>query len=388
MNPPPIRLGRAHQRYGAPLPFGLLGPDRLLHLYTIGQTGTGKSTLLLNLARQDARTGTGFCLIDPHGDLVEAVHSSIGSGHLYWDVADPSCRLGYNPLQKVTDVLRPLVASGIIEALKKQWPDAWGARMEHLLRYAILALLERSSSDLRDLMKLFIYPGFRRQVINEITDEQVRFFWTEEYSRMNYQSSADGVSPIANKLGAFLAHPTVRLSLCDPQQPLRFRQVMDRGEILLVNLAKGRLGADMSNVLGGLITSSILQAAFSRNDTPASTRRPWFLYIDEFHSMTTLTFATMLSEARKYGLGLIVAHQYFSQIERSVQDAVFGNVGSLLAFRVGPNDAPLLSRLVPEVSPQDFQNRPNHEATAWIMHHGARLKPFTAWMDAPNRFSG
>lgn len=380
-----LRLGCAHQRYGAPLPFGISGSDRLSHLYTIGQTGTGKSTLLLNLALQDAQHGMGFCLIDPHGDLAEAVHHSISQTHYYWDVANPTCSLGYNPLQTVSASLRPLVASGIIDTLKKQWPDAWGARMEHLLRYAVLALLECRESDLRDLMKLFVYPGFRRQVLDQVTDEQVRFFWKEEYARMNYQSSADGVSPIANKLGAFLANPTVRTALCEPTTPIRFRYLMDRGDVLLVNLAKGKLGTDISNVLGGLITSSMMQAAFTRHDTPEHDRRPFFLYVDEFHNLTTQTFSGMLSEARKYGLGLIIAHQYLSQIDKDLQDALFGNVGSMLIFRVGPNDAPIFSRLMPELSPNDFQNRPNHEATAWIMHEGTRLKPFTTAMDAPYR---
>jgi len=388
MIPTPIVLGQAHQRYGPPMPFAVAGTDRLSHLYVTGQTGTGKSTLLMNAVLQDAQNGTGFCLIDPHGDLVTEIHHRIDRSHFYWDVADPACALGYNPLQRVSAPLRPLVASGIIDTLKKQWPDAWGARMEHLLRYAILALLERPESDLRDLMKLFVYPGFRRQVLNQLTDEQARFFWKEEYARMNYQSSADGVSPIANKLGAFLASPTVRTALCEPASPIRFRQVMDAGEVLLINLAKGKLGTDVSNVLGGLVTSSLLQAAFTRHTLSEPNRRPFFLYVDEFHNLTTQTFSGLLSEARKYGLGVIMAHQYLNQIDRDLQDAIFGNVGSMVVFRVGPNDAPVFARLMPQFAPNDFQNRPNHEATAWVMHQGARLKPFTATMGAPYQTTG
>ena len=379
----PIFVGRAHQRYGPSLPFAMSGTDRLLHLYAIGQTGTGKSTLLHNLVLQDAYQGTGCCLIDPHGDIVEALHENLERRHRYWDVADPGCTLGYNPLQRVGAAIRPLVASGIIETFKKQWPDAWGARMEHLLRYALLALLELPKSDLRDVMKLFVYPSFRRQVLAHVSDEQVRLFWKEEYARMNYQSSADGVSPIANKLGAFLAHPTVRTALSTPLEPLRFRTVMDDGEVLLVNLAKGKLGNDISNVLGGLITSSILQAAFSRHVIPEHQRRPFFLYIDEFHTLTTRSFSGLLAEARKYGLGLILAHQYLHQIDAEVQKAILGNVGSLVIFRIGPSDAPVFARLMPELTFQDFQSRPNHEATVWMMHNGARLKPFTASMGAP-----
>ena len=323
-------LGLAYRRYQDPAPFGIRQQDRLLHLYLVGQTGAGKSTLLHNLAWQDAQGGTGFCLIDPHGDLAEGLHLNLDREHLYWDVADPSCPLGYNPLKRVAEHYRPLVASGLIETLRKQWPEAWGARMEHLLRYGVLALLEQPSADLRDLLKLFVFKGFRRQVTDSLTDPQVRFFWKHEFPAMNYQTSADGVSPVANKIGAFLAHPAVRTALCEPRDPLRFRAIMDSGQILIVNLAKGRLGADISNILGGLITSSLMQAAFTRHGLPEVARRPFFLYVDEFHNLTTKSFAGLLSEARKYGLGLILAHQHLSQTDPEVRDAVLGNVGTMI----------------------------------------------------------
>ncbi|MEM9360475.1 MAG: DUF87 domain-containing protein, partial [Pseudomonadota bacterium] len=174
-------LGLSYQRSNDPAPFGIGQQDRLMHCYLIGQTGTGKSTLILNLAWQDVQNRRGFCLIDPHGDLAEQLHNQIDQPHLYWDVADPKCLIGYNPLTRVSEHRRALVASGLIETLKKQWPDAWGARMEHLLRYAILALLEQPSADLRDLMKLFVYKGFRRQITEAVTDPQVRFFWKHEF---------------------------------------------------------------------------------------------------------------------------------------------------------------------------------------------------------------
>jgi hypothetical protein len=206
-------IGLAYRRYQNPTPFGVDERSRLSHSYLIGQTGTGKSTLLQNLAWQDARNGTGFCLIDPHGDLAESLHQNIETQHLYWNVADPTCTLGYNPLKRVGEQYRPLVASGLIETLRKQWPDAWGPRMEHLLRHAILALMEQPSADLRDLMNLFVFKGFRRQVTETLTDPQVRFFWKHEFPALNYQTSADGVSPIANKLGAFLASPGTHRSV-------------------------------------------------------------------------------------------------------------------------------------------------------------------------------
>ena len=378
-------LGLAYRRNKPMTPFGMTQKDRLLHLYVIGQTGTGKSTLLQNLAWQDAHQGNGFCLIDPHGDLAESLHNQIEVDHLYWDVADPTCPLGYNPLTRVSEHYRPLVASGLIETLKKQWPDAWGARMEHLLRYAVLALLEQPQADLRDLMKLFVYKGFRRQVTEAITDPQVRFFWKYEFPAMNYQTSADGVSPLANKIGAFLAHPTVRTALCEPRQPLRFRSIMDSGQMLIVNLAKGRLGTDMSNIMGGLITSSIMQAAFTRHGLPELSRRPFFLYVDEFHNLTTKSFAGLLSEARKYGLGLVLAHQHLSQTDHEVRDAILGNVGTMIVYRVGANDAPLFERVLQPFSANDLQNQPNYRASVWLMNQGERLPPFSASMCPPYR---
>lgn len=376
-------LGLAYRRNAPPAPFGTTLRDRLLHLYLIGQTGTGKSTLLLNLALQDAQRGVGLCLVDPHGDLAEDIHQHLAVPHLYWNVADPTCPLGYNPLRAVSAEYRPLVASGLIETLKKQWPDAWGARMEHVLRHAILALLERPRADLRDVMKLFVYQGFRRQTIEMITDPQVRFFWKEEYANLNYQTSSDAVSPIANKLGAFLSHPTVRIAVCEPSEPLRFRSLMDTGAILIVNLAKGRLGADVSNVLGGLVTSSIMHAAFSRHGLPAAVRRPFFLYVDEFHNLTTRSFAGLLSEARKYGLGLTLAHQHLAQADTSTHEAILGNVGSTVLFRVGANDAPFFERFLPPFSAHDLQNQPNYRAVVQLMHQGERLRPFSASMYPP-----
>ena len=380
-----LSLGLAYMRSKNSTPFGLETNTRLLHQVIFGQTGTGKSILLENMARQDGLASRGFCLIDPHGDLAESLHQHIQQPHLYWDVASQTCSLGYNPLRKVGPSHRPLVASAFIETLKKQWPDAWGARMEHLLRYAILALLETPHADLRDLMKLFVFKGFRRQVIDQVTDPQVLFFWKHEFPAMNYQNSADGVSPIANKLGAFLAHPLVRTALCEPMEAISFRKTMDMGELLLVNLAKGRLGADISNVMGGLITSSIMHAAFTRHNAPEASRRPFFLYVDEFPNLTTKSFAGLFSEARKYGLGLVLASQHLSQIDAEVRDAIMGNVGTMMVFRIGANDAPLFERLLLPFTARDLQNQPNYRAVVRTMNNGERVKPFSADMHPPYR---
>ena len=360
--------------------FGIRQPDRLLHLFAVGQTGTGKTTLIASLLRQDFEHSRGFCLLDPHGDLAASVAKAAGERGLYWNVADPSCPYGYNPLAKVSAKWRPLVASGFVETLKKQWPDAWGARMEHLLRFAVLALLERQDATLADILPLFLDKEFRKAVVAGISDEQVRHFWAVEYGKLRYQFSPDGVTSIANKLGAFLAHPIVRKAVCEPEQPLRFRKIMDEGGMLVVNLAKGRLGADISNVLGGLIISGIASAAYSRQDQPEGERRPFFLYVDEFHSFTTSAFASMLSELRKYGLSLTLAAQHFSQIDKDVREAILGNVGTLIAFRVGATDAALLARQfgqdVPR--PRDLVNLANHEIFIKLMVDGVQTKPFSA----------
>ncbi|MEL7217797.1 MAG: hypothetical protein AAGK01_05130 [Pseudomonadota bacterium] len=252
--------------------------------------------------------------------------------------------------------------------------------MEHLLRYSILALLEQPSANLQDILKLLIWKGFRRQVVEQITDEQVRLFWKHEYPQMNYQTSADGVSAIANKLGAFLAQPQVRTALCEPKEPLRFRSLMDTGGQLIVNLAKGRLGADVTNVFGGLITSSLMHAALTRHSLPTVARRPFFLYADEYHSFTTAAFAGLLAEARKYGLALVLAQQHRSQSSLAVREALEGNVGSTAIFRTGLSDALHLERSVPPYTAHDLSNQPNHRVVVQMMVNGTRSKAFSASM--------
>ena len=351
--------------------------DRLQHLFLIGQTGTGKSTMIRNLVTQDIAAGRGTMLIDPHGDLALSLHRSLKTPHHYWDPADPACQLGYNPLTPAGPAVRPLIAAGLIDALKKQWADAWGVRMEHLLRYAVLALLESPAPDLRDIMRLYLEKAFRASVLAGVTDPQVLSFWHDEFRAMNYTNAIDGVAPIANKLGAFLAHPLVRRAVCEPKEPLRLRRIMDRGETLIVNLGKGRLGIDTAKVLGGLILASTMHAAFSRQVLSEPTRRPFMLYVDEFHSFTTEAFADLLSEIRKYGIAVTLAQQYLDQSEAAVFAAIMGNVGSLLTFRVGPLDTELICRQLTEIAPRDLVYQPNYRAVARLLVSGAPRTPFT-----------
>lgn len=273
-----------------------------------------------------------------------------------------------------------ITASGLIDALKKQWADAWGNRMEHLLRHALLTLLERPHSSLLDVIPLFLDTGFRKDMLVHVTDRQLRRFWEVEYKAMNFKNAVDGVAPIANKLGAFLAHPAVRQAVCEPEQPIRLRQIMDEGQTLIINLAKGRLGADVANVLGGLIVSSLAQAAYSRANQPESERQSWILFLDEFQSFTTAAFADMLSELRKYRVGLVATTQFSSSLDQKVLEAILGNVGTLISFRVGATDAAVLARQfgtqIPSVG--DLVGLPNFQMYVKLMVNGEQTKPFSA----------
>jgi type IV secretory pathway TraG/TraD family ATPase VirD4 len=370
-----VTLGRHEGRV-----FGIRQAERAFHVFILGQTGTGKSSLLASIAHQDIEQGRGLCLIDPHGDLAAKVAAIMGERGVYWNAGDPASPFGFNPLSHVALEFRPLAASSLIESFKKQWgSQAWGARMEHLLRFVLLALLDREEATLGDILPLFLDKEFRAEVIETIVDEQVRQFWTVEYTKLRYQMTNDGVSSIANKLGAFLAHPVVRKAVCEPERPLRFRQLMDEGSMLVVNLAKGRLGADVSNLLGGLIVSGIASAAYSRQDQPEADRRPFALIVDEFHSFTTSAFAGMLSELRKYGCAVTLVSQHFAQIENDIREAILGNVGTLIAFRLGATDAALVSRQFGEdiPRPRDLVNLANHEAFVKLMVDGVQTKPFS-----------
>ena len=380
-------LGKAYHRHNGDKPFGIKERDRLLHLSAFGQTGTGKSSLIQHMAISDARARRGFCLIDPHGDLARAVSAAIDVPHIYWDVADPNSPYGYNPLTKTSAPFRPLVASGLIDTLKKQWSDAWGPRLEHLLRMAILSLLELPQTDMSDITRLYLNKEFRKQVIAQMTDPYLLHFWTEEFAAMNYATSMDGVPPIANKLSGLMSHPVVRKALCEPEEPLRFRRMMDQGKIIIVNLAKGRLGADIANLVGGLLVSSIANAAFSRHDIPQHERRFFGCYVDEFASFSTDAFADVLAELRKYGCGWVMSAQTTSQISKPVLSAILGNVGSLFCFRVGAEDAPLLSRQLLDITPAELVNLPNHRAFVRLMVDGVQTKAFTAETWPPQTIS-
>ena len=318
------------------VPFGTKQADRLSHMYVIGKTGVGKSTLLQTLALQDFTAGRGFALVDPHGDLVESLAKGIArldpERLVYLDAIDPSQPYGYNPLRRVRDDKIPLAVSGLLETLKKLWPDAWGVRMEHVLRNSLFTLLERDDSRLPDILQLYSDDEFRKTIVRDIRNDTVKRFWEDEFNNYPARLRAESCAPIQNKLGALLSDPTLYRILVEPKIDLHFRSLMDDGKVLLVNVSKGRLGEECALLLGSLVVSTLGLAAFSRAEAAPGERRPFFVYLDEFHNFTTLMLANMMSELRKYGVGLVLAHQYVHQLEPDIQHAVLGTRAQSFPF--------------------------------------------------------
>lgn len=363
--------------------FGIKREDRFPHIHIMGKTGTGKSTLLGNMAVQDLSAGNGVALIDPHGDLVERLHQeAVATGRqnvIYLNATDPNQPYGYNPLRHVRADRIPLAASGLLDVFKKMWSDAWGVRMEHILRNALYALLEQKNATLSDIPRLFRDAAYRKRIAASLQNEPVRMFWEKEFERYSFAYRADGVASIQNKIGAFLADPVMRRILTEPKEAISLRRIMDEGKVLLVNLGKGKIGEDSSALLGGLLVTTIGLAAYSRADTPPTARRDFFVYVDEFQSFTTLAVANMLSELRKYRVGLTMAHQYLHQLEPEIQHAVLGNAGTLISFRLGAEDAGYISREFNgcfEVG--DLLNLPNRHIYLKLMIDGQPSKPFSA----------
>jgi hypothetical protein len=365
--------------------FGIRQRDRLSHIYIIGKTGTGKSTLIETLARQDLEAGRGFALIDPHGNLADRIAKDAGTEDpervAYLNAPDGSQPFGYNPLRRVRDDKIPLAASGLIETLRKLWPDAWGVRMEHVLRNSLYALLEQERAKLPDILRLYSDDAYRATITRSLRNDVVRSFWRHEFEQYHYRQRLDAVAPIQNKLGALLSDPTLRRILVEPKADLHFRALMDEGKVLLGNVSKGRLGEDTSRVLGALLLSTIALAALSRADGKA--RRPFFVYVDEFQSFTTLMISNMLPELRQYGVGMTLANQHLHQVEPDIRSAVLGNAGTLICFRVGAEDAPYLAReLQPRFGVEDLLNLPNHSIYLRLMVDGAPSPPFSATTQA------
>jgi hypothetical protein len=361
-------------------PVALDALERRRHLYIVGQTGTGKSTLLLNLLAQDLRAGEGLALLDPHGDLAEAALAAVPKSRsndlVYLDPADAEHPVGLNPLSRVPDALKPVVADGVVAAFRHVWPDSWGPRLDYILTNAVRALLDCPGASLLMLPRLLIDQAFRLPLIDHhVGDPMVRSYWLTEYEGYSDSFRNEAIAPIQNKVGKALMVPSLRNMLAQPRSTITFRRLMDEGAIVICNLSKGQLGESTSHLIGALIVTALAQAALSRADTPLAERRVFHLYADEFQSFATDSFALILSEARKYGLTLTVGHQYLDQLSPPLQAAVFGNVGSIVACRVGASDADTLAAQIGLPGPQALLDLPNYSAWARLLHAGSPTSP-------------
>ena len=372
-----LQLG-AHATQGGDV---LLAPEeRRRHLYIVGQTGTGKSTLLLNLIDQDLAAGEGLALLDPHGDLAIAALDHVPRRRtndlVYIDPADRDRPIGFNPLARVPDALKPIVADGVVSAFRHVWPDSWGPRLDYILTNAVRALLDVPGATLLMLPRLLIDQAFRVRLVGQhVSDPVVRSFWVNEYEGWSEHFRSEAISPIQNKIGKALMVPSLRNMLAQPKSTITFRRLMDEGAIVICNLAKGALGESTAHLLGALITTSLAQAALSRADTPAINRRTFHLYADEFQAFATESFALILSEARKYGLTLTVGHQYLDQLPDQLRAAIFGNAGSLIACRAGATDAPILAEQIGLGGPDALLDLRNFTAWARLLKDGVPTSP-------------
>uniref|UniRef100_E6Q5Q9 Type IV secretion system coupling protein TraD DNA-binding domain-containing protein n=1 Tax=mine drainage metagenome TaxID=410659 RepID=E6Q5Q9_9ZZZZ len=374
-----------------PRAFGIKQADRLLHIYAIGKTGAGKTTLLETLALQDMLRGRGVTVIDPHGDLAERLVASVPPWRehdlIYMNAPDISQPYGYNPLRRVRADRIPIAASGLMEAFKKLWSEAWGVRMEHILRNTLYALIEFGDAKLPDILRMLTDKAFQKAVLARVKNDQVQAFWTKEFPKYNPRYAQESIAPIQNKVGAFLADPRLYRMFTAAPVDLHFRHIMDEGKILIVNLAKGRLGEDSGNLLGALLVTTLGLAAFSRADVEEQERRDYHVFIDEFQSFTTLSVANMISELRKFHVGLVLAHQHLYQLEPEVRHAVLGNVGTVVSFRLGPEDAQMIAReFEPVFAPVDLVNLRNHDIYLKLIIDQAPSRPFSATTLRPGSF--
>jgi hypothetical protein len=373
------KLGKVNFRRDERI-FGIKEVDRFSHIYVLGKTGTGKSTFLKYMALNDGKSGRGFCLIDPHGDMVEELHKSLqDTTHIYLDLSNSDCPFGYNPFKEVSYERISLLVSGFLETMQNSFKDAWGIRVEHVLRNSLYSLLETKGSQISDLLRLYSDKEYREEIVSNLKNETVKTFWTKEYPSYSPNYRQEAISSIQNKVGAFLSDPLLRSILSNERKDVSLRRVMDEGQILLINLAKGRIGSDSADLLGGFLVSSIGLSAYSRANLEEKNRRPFFLYIDEFQNFTTLSLVNMFSELRKFKLGIICAHQYLFQLPVPIREAIFGNVGSIFSFRLGAHDSSIISKeLFQEFTPQDLMHLPNHHMYVRLLIDGEVSKGFSA----------
>lgn len=363
--------------------FGIKTDDRRRHMYILGKTGMGKTTLMENMILSDIMAGHGVCYVDPHGDTAEKILDYIPSYRIndvvYFNPADMDYPLGFNILETVDDSQKHLIAAGLMNVFKKIWPDVWSPRMEYILQNCVLALLDYPGATLLGISRLLVDVEYRKRVIAKIRDPIVKTFWVAEFSSWSEKYATEAIAPVQNKVGQFLSASVIRNIVAQVKSTVDMRRIMDEGKILIVNLSKGRIGEDNMRLLGGIIITKLQLTAMERVDMPEAERRDFYLYVDEFQNFANESFANILSEARKYHLNLIVAHQYIKQLAEEVAWAVFGNVGTLIIFRVGTEDAAFMeNEFMPVYTPEDLVNLTKFEIYLKLMVDGAATQPFSA----------
>jgi Type IV secretion-system coupling protein DNA-binding domain len=388
MNDDNIILGTRESWGGEAQPFGLSAADARHHTYVIGKTGSGKTTLLRNLILQHIARGHGVGLIDPHGDLAEELLDHIPrwrTDHVvYFNPADLDFPIAFNPLANIPADERHLVASGLVGSFRSLWRDSWGPRLEYILYNAIAALLDCQNTSLLGVNRLLTDANYRAWVIRQIEDPFIRDFWAHEYASYDPRFQREAIAPIQNKLGQFLLNPVIRNILGQARSKVSFPFLIDQERIFIANLSKGRIGHDKANLLGSLIVTQFQLAAMARATMAEEDRRDFHLFIDEFQNFTTDAFASLLAEARKYRLCLTLSHQYIDQVALPVRQAVFGNVGTLVSFRVGNSDAEALQReFSAELAPEQFVDLNQYETFAKPLSDGVNLEPFRGRMLKP-----
>ncbi len=373
--------------------FGIKRTDRRQHMYVVGKTGTGKSALLNNMIVQDIANGEGVCVVDPHGELVEGILEKVPENRIddviYFNPADTEYHVGFNMLELPDPKYKHLVASGLMGIFTKIWANVWSARMEYIMNNAILALLDTPGSTLLGVIRILVDKDYRQQIIANVKDPVVKAFWIHEFEAWRDQFRNEAIAPIQNKVGQFLSTSIIRNVVGQKRSTIDIFQLMNEGKILLINVSKGRIGEDNSALLGAMFITKIQLAAMERIRVPEDERVDFYLYVDEFQNFATDSFAGILSESRKYRLDLILAHQYIGQLvtnmaggsgaSTKVRDAIFGNVGTMVVFRVGATDAEFLeNEFEPEFLPQDIVNLPNYAVYLKLMVDGITSRPFSA----------
>ena len=388
MNPDtPIIIGE-RLGWGDPQIFGISPADCRQHVYIIGKTGSGKTTLLRNMIVQHIALGHGVGLIDPHGDLAEELLNYVPprrADHLvYFNPGDLEFPIGFNLLANIAPDERHLVASGIVGAFKNIWRDSWGPRLEYILYNAVAALLDCPNSTLLGVNRMLTDAKYRSWVIRQIKDPFIRAFWAEEYAGYDPRFQREAIAPIQNKLGQFLLNPVIRNILGQVKAKVSIPFVMDDSRIFIANLSKGHLGHDKANLLGSLLVTQFQLAAMARANRPESERRDFHLFIDEFQNFSTDAFASILAEARKYRFCLVLSHQYIDQLSLPVRQAVFGNVGTVIAFRIGYTDAEIMEKEFGKTfSAAAIADLDRYEATVKLLEDGTNKEPFRARMLPP-----